>query len=61
MRKAVSVVLVSLSVGDDKVIDTIGVGTLYLFGECEINESYRYVIFTPEGVVFRSPQHAVSA
>ena len=36
VRKEVSVVLVSLSVGDDKVIDTFGVGTLYLFDECKI-------------------------
>ena len=35
-RKAVSVVLISLLVGNDKVIGTIGVGTLYLFDECEI-------------------------
>ena len=54
-RKAVSVVLISLLVGNDKVIGTIGVGTLYLFDECEIIRVIA-IIFTPEGVVFGSPQ-----
>ena len=36
IRKVVSVVLISLSVGNDKVIGIIGVGTLYLCDECEI-------------------------
>ena len=35
-RKAVSVVVISLLVDGNKVDDTIGVGSLYLFGECEI-------------------------